>query len=264
LNINKLLPLILLTGAFILSACSASQQEEKELQKIPVKKIKQKVNEISRTIETLEANGTISFDSPEMSSSGSIEIKIKKPDTVYVKIEGPFGIDIAIALISRNEFTYYNVQENKVITGPSSDINIGAILKIKVSFDELLNSFSGSFHFDDELTDSTEAASENNSYVLLVNKTFAKQKYYVEPNNYFINRYSLLDAANKPLLDVNYTNFNKETVEGMSINFPNSITINRPENKQTVWLDYDSKEINKKNLTFKLKVPKSAKIVRWN
>lgn len=258
------MPLILLLTAFILSSCTASQPEEKELQKIPIKEIKEKVNKISHAIETLEASGSISIDSPEMSSSGSIEIKIKKPDTVYVKIEGPFGIDIAVALITRSDFTYYNVQENKVFTGPSTDINIGAILRIKVSFDELINSFSGSFHFEDELTDSTEAGSENNSYVLQVNKPLYKQKYYVEPNNYFINRYSVLDAGNKPLLEVNYTNFKPEKVNGMNINFPDNITINKPENKQTVWLQYETKEINKKNLTFKMKVPKSAKVIKWD
>jgi outer membrane lipoprotein-sorting protein len=248
----------------ILSACSASKPEEKELQKIPIKEIKQKVNQISHAIETLEANGTISIDSPEMSSSGSIEIKIKKPDTVYVKIEGPFGIDIALALITRNDFIYYNVQENKVYSGPSTDINIGAILRIKISFDQLINSFSGSFHFEDELTDSTEAASENNSYVLQVNRPLYKQKYYVDPINYFISRYTALDVSNKPVLDVNYSNFKTEIAEGLNINFPYNITINRPENNQTVWLQYETKEINKKNLTFKMKVPKSAKVIKWN
>jgi len=108
-----LLPLI-----FII-ACSALR-ENTELDKIPVKEIKQKVNEHFNKIESLEAYGTIAFDSPEMSNSGYIEIRVKKPDSVLVKIEGPFGIDIANALITRTDFIYYNVQDNKVIMGPTS------------------------------------------------------------------------------------------------------------------------------------------------
>ena len=144
----------------LIYACSGAGGDD-NLQKIPIKAIKERVNTNSNLIESLEAYGVISFDSPENSGTGNIEIKIKKPDTVYVKIEGPFGISIATALFTRKDFTYYNVQENKVITGPSSELNIGAVLRIKVSFDELINSFTGSFHFQDESVDSTEADAEN-------------------------------------------------------------------------------------------------------
>lgn len=36
----------------------------------------------------MEASGNIAFDFPEQSGQGWIEVKIKKPDTVYVKIQG--------------------------------------------------------------------------------------------------------------------------------------------------------------------------------
>ena len=244
-------------------ACSGSQGNT-ELDKIPVKEIKQKVNEQFNKIESLEAYGTIAFDSPEMSNTGYMEVRLKKPDSVLVKIEGPFGIDIANALITRTDFIYYNVQDNKVIMGPTSDINIGAILKIKVSFDELINSFSGAFYFENEEQDSIDAASENNSYVLQVNKEYVRKKYFIEPYSYNVNTYSVYDNKNKQLLEVNYSKFESESISSGSVNFPSQITINKPDTKQTVWLVYESKEINKKNLSFRIKYPKSAKIIRWN
>ncbi len=166
---------ILTLPLILLAACTGSKQE---LDKIPVKEIKQKVNERFSKINSLEASGTIAFDSPDMSNSGYIEIRLRKPDSVFVKIEGPFGIDIANALITRTDFIYYNVQENKVILGPTTDINIGAILRIKVTFDELINSFSGSFYFENEDLDSINAASENNFYVLQVNKEYGEEKIF--------------------------------------------------------------------------------------
>jgi outer membrane lipoprotein-sorting protein len=245
----------------LLAACTGSKQE---LDKIPVKEIKQKVNERFSKINSLEASGTIAFDSPDMSNSGYIEIRLRKPDSVLVKIEGPFGIDIANALITRTDFIYYNVQENKVILGPTSDINIGAILRIKVTFDELINSFSGSFYFEDDEQDSIDAASENNFYVLQVNKEYVKKKYFIEPYSYVINTYSVYDRKDKMLLEVDYSKFEDEKTDSGNVNFPNQIIINRPDSKQTVWLTYESKELNKKNLSFKIKYPKSAKIIRWD
>jgi hypothetical protein len=249
-----------------ISGCSGSEagEQQKELNNIPLKEIKEKVNKNSLAIESLEASGSIAIDSPEMSNSGSIEIRIRKPDSIFVKLEGPFGIDIANALITRNDFIYYNVQENLVITGPSTDINIGAILRIKVSFDELLNSFAGSFHFDTDNNDSMNAVAENNAYLIQVNKPFVKQKYYVEPNAFIVSRYSVVDPADNLLFDVNYSNFTSEPTGGVNVNFPNYIILNRPDKKQTVWLKYDTKEINKKNISFKMRIPKSAKTLKWN
>jgi hypothetical protein len=250
--LHKALTYILPLALILLTACSGSQNTA-ELDKIPVKEIKQKVNDRFKLIESIEAEGTVAFDSPDMSNSGYIEIRLKKPDSIFVKIEGPFGIDVATALITRNDFVYYNVHENKVIMGPTSDINIGAILRIKVSFDELINSFSGSFYFENEDRDSVDAASEDNSYVLQVKKKFQRKKYLIEPLTYNVNSYSVYDNSNRKILEVSYSKFETETADTGEINFPNQIVINRPDTIQTVWLYYQNMEINKKSLNFKIK-----------
>lgn len=255
--------IIFLFPAIFILACSGSVGDG-ELEKIPLREIKERVNRNSGLIETLEASGNISFDSPEQSGTGWLEIKIRKPDTVYVKIEGPFGISIANALITRNDFIYYNAQENKAITGPSSDINIGAILRIKVSFDELINGFTAGFSFKESPEDSSGADSENNMYVLQLNVDNLKQKYFVEPSKYTIQKYGSYDNNNSSLVEVNYSNYTEESVADKSVNFPTTIKIKNPSKKQSVYVDYINKEINKKDLSFKIKIPKSAKVIKWN
>lgn len=247
----------------ILYACTGSKSSV-NLDPVSVKEIKNRVNQNSKVIETLEASGNISFDSPENSGSGWLELRIKKPDTVFVKIEGPFGISIANALITRNEFIYYNVQDNKVITGPSSDINIGAILRIKVSFDELINGFTGSFSFNDNDDDSVYADVVNDNYLIQNTKLDGTEKFYIEPSVYRIHRYNLISKENKSLVEVDYSNYHEESVSASKVHFPNNIKIKNPEKKQTVYVEYVNKEINKKDISFKMKVPKSAKVIKWN
>jgi outer membrane lipoprotein-sorting protein len=262
IKLNKSFKIIFLFPALIFSACSGSGSDN-GLEKIPIRDIKQRVNRNSNLIETLEASGNISFDSPEQSGTGWIEVKIKKPDTVYVKIEGPFGISIANALITRQDFLYYNAQENKAIMGPSTDINIGAILRVKVSFDELINGFTGAFSLDESPDDSTGANSENNLYVIQSNNSKGKQKYFVEPSRFTIQKYNYLDNNNMSLVEVDYSSYQEESAAGKNVNFPAAIKIKNPINKQTVYVDYVNKEINKKGLTFKIKIPKSASIIKW-
>jgi outer membrane biogenesis lipoprotein LolB len=261
--LKKGLLILISSAAMILYSCTGSKSPV-DLDPVSVKEIKTRVNQNSKVIESLEASGNISFDSPENSGSGWLELRIKKPDTVLVKIEGPFGISIANALITRSEFIYYNVQENKVITGPSTDINIGAILRIKVSFDELINGFTGSFSFNDSDNDSLYADVENDNYLIQNIKLEGTEKFYIEPSAYRIHRYNLISKENKSLIEVDYSNYQEESLATSKVYFPNNIKIKNPEKSQTVYVEYVNKEINKKDLSFKMKIPKSAKIIKWN
>ncbi len=257
-----ILVLLIVSLTMIFSACSAAGGESEPLN-IPAKEIKQRVNSNSELIETLEASGNISFDSPEQSGSGWLEVKIRKPDTVLVKIEGPFGISVANALITRNDFIYYNAQENKAIIGPSSDINIGAILRIKVSFDDLICGLTGGFKFDENPEDSSMAESENNLYLIRTGSNGGLRKFHVDPSNFAVIKYSSFDEYNSPQVEVNYSNYLEESVSGKKVNFPATIKIKNPEKKQSVYVDYVNREINKQGLNFKIKIPKSAKVTKW-
>jgi len=255
---------IILSSLFLIFCSCTGSQSEKDLDPVSVKELKTRINKNSGIIETLEASGNIAFDSPDNSGQGWLELKIKKPDTVYVKIEGPFGISIANALITRNDFTYYNAQENKVITGPSSDINIGAVLRIKVSFDELINSFTGSFSFIDADNDSSFAECENNNYLIRNKRADGTEKYYIEPSLYRISKYKLVNSRDMLLVEVDYSGYQEESVSAAKVFFPYNVKIKNPDKSQTLYVEYINKEINKPNMTFKMKVPKSAKVVKWN
>jgi len=262
-KINKFKALILLLlTALIFNACSGSGGND--LDKVQVKELKEKVNSNSSLIETMEASGNIAFDSPEQSGQGWIEVRIKKPDSVFVKIEGPFGISIAQALITRYDFIYYNVQENRAILGPTNDINIGAILRIKVSFDELLSGFSGGFMLHENIIDTLNAESENGLYTVYAPREPGTQKYFIDPAIFTVQKYNSYDENKKTVVEVNYGNYFEESASGKTVYFPSSIKINNPEKKQSVYVDYVNKTFNKSDIKFNIKIPKSAKVTKWD
>ncbi len=258
----KALILLFVFFAVVFQACSGSTGDG--LASVQVKEIKEKVNLNSSLIQTLEASGNIAFDSPEQSGQGWIEVKIKKPDTVYVKIEGPFGISVANALITRYDFIYYNVQENKAILGPSTDINIGAILRIKVTFDELMNGFTGGFSIKGGDEDSAMAESENGLFTIKSVKNPGMQKFYIDPSLFTVQKYNSFDENNKTLVEVNYSNYFEENASGKTVYFPANIKIKNPDKKQSVYVDYVNKTFNKEGLTFNIKIPKSANVLKWD
>jgi hypothetical protein len=101
-------------------------------------------------------------------------------------------------------------------------------------------------------------------YVLNVSNSGGLERYFIEPTSFSIKQYKLFGIDNKQKLDVGYSNYTSEQADGKVMNFPNKIVIKNPEKQQQVFLDYDSKEINKKDIYIRIKVPKSAKIIKWN
>ena len=71
-----------------------------------------------RLIKRLEANrrkvksfigtGSISIKTAEMDAKSSFQVEIKKPDSVKISFYGPFGIDLAFALITPKNFQFYD------------------------------------------------------------------------------------------------------------------------------------------------------------
>lgn len=238
-------------------SCTASDIETPS--DISFEELKARVNENSNKLFSLEADGEISIDSPTLSKTGSITVSIFKPDSVYTKLEGPFGIDVADLLITRNNFVYYNAQENRVIRGPSTPHNLGLIMRIKVSFDELVNAFSGKFTFNDETYKDVNISISNGNYVVTVKSETEKKKYWIDSRNYYVTKIGTYDSEDNPKIEILYSNF----YEKDGIYFPKNININRPKEKQNIWLNYYKEEFNNDKLIYRLKIPKSAKQINW-
>jgi len=248
---------------FIFLSCTSAYVGEK-YSSLRLNELKQKINHNSSLIRSFEASGNISFDSPERSGSVWFDLKIKKPDTLFIKLEGPFGISVASALITRNGFIYYNAQENLAITGPSSDINIGAILRIRVSFDELINGLTSGFIFKINENDSNLAVIVSESYLISVTADYGTETYFIKPGDFTVSEYRRSVGQNQTEVEVNYTSYTERNVNGVNVKVPGKIVIANKPKKQTLYIDYGNIEVNNNEIQFKIKIPSSAKIIKWD
>jgi outer membrane lipoprotein-sorting protein len=222
--------------------------------------LKGKINEHSARLTSLDCEGDLSIDSPDLSSSGSITLSIFKPDSIYSKIEGPFGISIAQFLFTRNNFIYYNIRENTVYKGPSSQLNIGALLKLKLNFDDLIDGYSCSFCFSDTSSSNAEVTKDKDLYVLIINEQNLIKKYWVNSKYFYVEKYGIYDKSGNTKLLIEYAEFES----GNTVYSPNNVYISNPSEKQNLWINYGKKTFNNNRLKFKLKIPKSAKVINWD
>lgn len=248
----------------IFSSCSSTsdmgnENDQTNIALLSPGELKAKINEKSSHLTSVDCEGDIYIDSPEINSSGSITLSILKPDSIYSKLEGPFGISLARFLITRNNFIYHNIKDNYVIKGPSTMLNLGSVLRLRVSYDDLLNGYTSSFHFDDTSSANSVVEKEKSNYILKIKQDEQTKVYLVNASDYYVERYEIFDKSGKTILQIQYSDFEKK----LNIFTPKNIYITNPGEKQNLWISFGNKSFNNNRLKFKMSIPKSAKIIEW-
>lgn len=240
-------------------SCTSGTSVDKN---ISISEIKKKVNSNSNRITSVDAEGNIFFETPEESNSAFMTLSIHKPDSLYAKFQGPFGITAGNVLVTRENFIYFNALENIVIKGPSSPLNLGAVLRIRVNFDDLIKGLSSSMVFSNETDENSQLSLKESEYELTVYEDNITKKYQIDAGDFYITKYSEFSATSSqtPSLEIKYSNF----IEDNGKHFPMKIEINRPEASQYVSMELRNFDLNKNRLTFKIVLPKNAKIIEWD
>jgi outer membrane lipoprotein-sorting protein len=249
---------------FVFNSCTSSggsETEEKQLNAVLLTpgELKQKINEQSNKLTSIDCEGDITIDSPELNSSGSLTLSAFKPDSIYCRLDGPFGISVARFLITRNNFIYHNVRENVVIKGSSNSLNLGAILRLKVNFDDLLSGYTNSYFFKDTSSSNSEVTKEKDFYILKITDSVQTIKYWVNSKYYYIEKHEIYDNTGRAKLQILYSDFEFDK----NIYFPANVYITNPVEKQNLWISYGKRAFNNNRLKFKMTIPKSAKIIEW-
>ena len=103
------------------------------------------VQQHQNQLQSVAGSGTVTFESPEIAGTAAFELSLKKPDSLLVTFEGPFGIDIGTLFVSPGKYLMYNSMENTVVTGAPTDAAIRSVIPFDLTLDQIVGAFSGSF-----------------------------------------------------------------------------------------------------------------------
>lgn len=215
-----------------------------------------------RKVKEFRGTGVISIQSSEINAKSNFEVLIKKPDSVRVSFYGPFGIDLAQAVITPRDFQFYDVINNNLYRGRLKDGIMKQILKIDMSFDEILDALAGSVNLTDKLRaepDKYETISDHYQLTYSDSISSINKIYLVRISDLAISK-SLLNRFNgDKLLEGDYSRF--KVIDDVAI--PYDITLNDLPNKQKLAIEYRTIEVNKNNGNLKLVIPNDVKIIEW-
>jgi len=202
----------------------------------------------------MSGSGTISVESSEIAQSGSFDLTMRKPDSVLVKIEGPFGIDVGSALVTREKLLFYYSFQNRLVEGPTNAANLDKIFHIPLNFDDVLNLFTGGFFLSEDRTDPSVFTIEEDQFVLKYNSYNGTRTYWIDPQTMQIVKIHHLDGNGKLALEQLFSNF--ETVNGVVV--PRYIRVTMMRERRRVSIAYSDLVMNPSYLDFRFDVPQNA------
>ena len=118
----------LLILSSIIPGCVPSKPIE-DVEILPSERLISKLEANRRRIRSFEGSGTIQIKSNKFNNSASFNVILMKPDSIYLTIMGPFGIELAQALVTKQNFVFYDALQNTAYEGESNSDVLKKFLK---------------------------------------------------------------------------------------------------------------------------------------
>ena len=257
-----LLVLVLVNLLILVTACVPSQPTE-EFELLPSERLTNKLEANRRKIKSFEGNGTIFvYSSLTGENSASFRLILQKPVSIYLTILGPFGIELAQALVTKQRFTFYDALQNTAYIGDVNSNALQSIFRINLSFEDLLDAFIGSVNLTNNLYRAPDDYKvENEKYVLTYFDSVRTNKsiYKVDVRQLGITDYQLFDLDETLILHGKYSDF--ELLESVAV--PYKIGIENILDEQKINIEYKKISVNKKNILIDFKLPDDVTVIKW-
>lgn len=236
-----------------------SQVREKDPLTAQIIEIIKEVNNRSSFVDNIISSGDVKVKTAKIDESGSIEIHLKKKDDVWFDLTGTLGVRGAMAHFNRKNFVFFNSLADEVIMGSSTIINIGTLTKIRCTFDDLINAFSGTVRIVKGKSDVLSLDEQGGQYIVSLKRGTITRKYWVDKNNYSVYKYAYFGAAGSILIQFEFSSFSSI---GES-NYAKKIEVRRPSKGEYFSIALDNVSLNQNNISFTVDYPSDVVIKRW-
>jgi outer membrane lipoprotein-sorting protein len=240
------------------TGCTTTQTVQQE-RIISADRIIKRIEANRRKVKSFEGTGSISIKTADLDTKSSFKVEIKRPDSLKVSFFGPFGIDLAFALISPKDFSFYDAINNQLYTGKVRPGIMKNVMKIDIPFEELIDAVTGSVNLTSKLKIEPLARQINESEYELVYKDSLNNKLTkisIDSESFKILQLTLTDLTGKLNYQADYHDFTKVD----EVQIPFLININDIANNQKLKIEYRHVDINKLTEILKLEIPDDAKI----
>ncbi|MGB5872603.1 MAG: DUF4292 domain-containing protein [Bacteroidota bacterium] len=208
-------------------------------------------------LRSMSGRGSLAFESPEFAGSAFFSLSLKKPDSLLLKLEGPFGIDMGMLFMDREKYLIYNGLENRVIRGSPQGSSFRSLIPIDLTHEQLLEAISGVFTIKGDAQRAREFTVEEDRFRLLLPCGNEECIYWIDPGSLLVTRYLRRTASGTTLVDA----VSDAITEQDDIFAPRRITVVFPESQRRVSVYYSALHLNDPEPSFSFSVPPDAETI---
>ena len=245
----------LLCAAMIFSSCAPKRSEVAlSTTATDVHRLIGLVQASEQKLRSLVGRGDLAFESPEATGSAFFELALKKPDSLLVKLEGPFGMDVGTLFMSRQQFVMYNSMDNEVTTGIPSSAALRSVIPFDITFDQLLNAFSGGFAIPGDSAALRQYTIADGLFFLSFACGENTCRYWIDPAYLLVTKYQMLDRENQLIMEATSSSLTEQD----EVCAPRRITVSFPAGNRQISIAYSSLTLNAPHPSFAYAVPANA------
>lgn len=219
----------------------------------PAARLTRLVGEKSRNLRSLSGSGTITFDAPEISGTAAFTSRLKRPDSLLVFLEGPFGIGLGTLFLSPAKYVLYNSMENLVVTGDPAAGSFRSIIPFELTQEQILDAFAGIFALPQGEPAGYEV--EDGLFRLTYACDAGTCEYRVDPDLLLVVEYRRFNAEGALLLEAH----GGSPAEEDNAAAPRRITVRYPPEERRLAIRYTRLSLNVPDLSFEFAVPPNAR-----
>lgn len=204
------------------------------------KEILRRVHERIILIKSLEAEGTLTIETPQNSGTTGFELQLKRPDSLWMKFTGPFGTSLGTLMLSRKKVIFYNARENRRFVGSSDVETLERLFNIALSFDDIIDAVAGSFNVVDRDETVNGVDISEGHYVLDDQTDRGRREVWVDGETFVTTKFAEFDSAGKLTLTGSASRLERIN----DIHMPFLIRIIFPKRRQSLTIAYSTLSIN--------------------
>jgi hypothetical protein len=222
--------------------------------KTPALRLAAMVRAADAQILTLRGRGSIAFDTPEMGGTVAFDLSLRKPDSVLVSLEGPFGIDVGSFFLGHGHFVLYNSMQNAFASGVPTRATLRSLIPVDLTSDEIVSAFSGSF----PLPANQEPLSysvDDDQFVLEYSCGEDTCAFRIDPELLMVRHYTRTDHTGAIVIEGETTG----SIEHSGQRIPRRVILSMPQEQRRVTVVFSAADFNTDDLSFSFDIPPNAR-----
>jgi hypothetical protein len=215
------------------------------------------VSEIRTRVHTVVGRGNLSFDSPEAAGSAFFRLALARPESLLVRLQGPFGLNVGTFFLTRKKFLLYNAVENSVITGRADARNIRSVVPFDLTGDDVFNLFGGAFPLPADTMGLRSAVPEDGQMHLTFGCGSEQCEYWVDQDDLLVTKLRRTNSAGEVVAEASAGDV--RDYEGIAV--PRRIRLAFPKESRTISVYYTALSVNRDRPSFEYSIPAGARSI---